>query len=196
MQARYVVLVFALCAFPGLVEASVISVTVTLSKDTVNIGETATLTVFGQVKPAYAVAGNGIFGWDVDLRLSDPLVVELLPGTLDRTGWTRNALTSSSGMVKSWGLDAIYDTGEDNSNLGVGSAVRLFSVQFTGLALGNATFTVEPDTITGADFVTWFGNTGGDYSAASQVITVVPEPATLGLLGLGGLSLIIRCRRR
>jgi len=192
MRARHVLVVLAFFAFSNLLQASVIDVTVSASKSTIGIGETATLSVFGQLKPGYAAAGNGIFGWDVDLRLSDPSILGILPATLDRSGWTGTPSTSSSGTVKSWGLDAIYDTGEGSSSLGVGGPVGLFSVQFTGLALGTTTFTVEPDMVTGADFVTWLGNTGGDYSAASQTITVTPEPATVSLLGLGALALFRR----
>jgi hypothetical protein len=186
-------LVLAVLALPGVASASVIDVTVSADKSTIGIGETATLSVFGQLKPGYATAGNGIFGWDVDLRLSDPSLVSL--GTLDRSGWTGTPSTSSSGTAQSWGLDAIYDTGESNSNLGVGSAVRLFLVQFHGLAQGVTTLTVQPDTTTGADFVTWQGNTGGDYSSGSQSITVTPEPATLGLLVTGALAILARRKR-
>jgi len=204
MIPHRILLVLAILALPGVVYAAAVDVTVSASKSTIGIGETATLSVFGQLKPGYAAAGNGIFGWDVDLRVADPTIVGLDPATLLRPGepprvdakvWTSNALTSSHGTAKPWGVNAVYDTGEDRADLGLSSRVELFSIQFTGLALGTSTLTVEPDITTGADFVTWLGNTGGDYSGASQGITVTPEPATISLLGLGILALLHRRKR-
>jgi len=200
-------LVRGVCAFlaisaillvPSLVLAVTISsvnVTVSSSQSTIGIGETATLTVYGQVKSAYYATGNGIIGWDVDLNLADPSLIQILSGTLSRTGWTNNPSTSSSGTAMSWGIDAIYDTGESSSTLGLTSPVQLFSVDFKGLAQGSTNFSVSADTKAGTDFLTWNGNTGGDYSNASIPITVTPEPATLTLLALGGLAMLARRRR-
>jgi hypothetical protein len=178
------------------VPASSINVTVSSSKSTIGIGETATLTVYGQVKSTYATTNNGIFGWDVDLHLADSSLIQLLSGTLSRTGWTNTPSTSSSGTALSWGLDAIYDTGESSSTLGLTSPVRLFSVNFTGLAQGSTNFSISADATSGTDFLTWNSNTGGDYSNASIPITVTPEPATLGLLLLGGAAALARRSRR
>ena len=195
----HVLLLFAFCAClvtASIAEGAAVEVTVWADKDPISIGETATLTVYGQLMPGYADAGNGIFGWDVDLRVGDTAILELLPATLDRSGWTGNAMTSSSGTPVSWGLDAIYDTGEADTEMGIGSPVALFSIQFKGLSLGITTLTVEPDMVSGADFVSWQGATGGNYSGASVDITVVPEPATISFLGLGMAALLRRRRLR
>ena len=159
-----------------------------------NLGETRTLSVFGQLKAAAASSGNGIFGWDVDLRVGDPGILGLLTGTVDRSGWTNNPATSSDGTPTAWGLDAIYDTGETNADMGVGSPVQLFSIDFTFLAVGESSLSIEPDETAGSDFVTWNTDIGGDYSAA--MINVVAEPASISLLATGALVLLLIWRRR
>ena len=182
-------------ASAGIAQASVIDVTVSADKTTIAPGETATLSVYGRLREANAVAGNGIFGWDVDLRDGNTAVVQILPATLDRGGWTGDVLTSSSGTTTSWGLHAVYDTNQLDANLGVVAPVRLFSIQFKGLSEGKSTLSIEPDATTGADFVTWKTQVGGDYSNASLAITVTPEPATLSLFGVVLIGIVARRRK-
>lgn len=161
------------------------------------VGETRTLLVFGQLKPGAANAGNGIFSWDVDLRIGDTGVIGLLTDTVDRNGWTNFSATSSDGTPTAWGLDAIYDTGETDTEKGVGSPVRLFSVEFTALAVGESSLTIEPDNTVGADFITWNTETSGDYSGASvQINVLVPEPASIIFLATSALSLLWLWRKR
>ena len=186
----------AFLALPAIAQAAVINVTVSADKTTIAPGETAILSVYGQLKEANAVAGNGIFGWDVNLRDGNESVVQLLTATLDRSGWTQDAFTSSAGTSTSWGLHAIYDTSQSDGNRGVVSPARLFSIQFKGLSEGVAAFSLEPDTTTGVDFVTWKTQVGGDYSQASIPITVTPEPSSLLLSASGGMALLRRRRRR
>jgi len=190
-----IIAVFIFSAVISVADAAVVGVTASADKPLVGVGETGTLTVFAELMPGHTGAGNGIFGWDVDVRIADPTIIELLPAmlVLPPGVWTSNAMTSSPGAPMPWGLDAIYDTGEGADDLGLAGQVELFSIQYRGLADGVTTLSVEADMTSGADFVTWLGETGGDYSSASVGITI-PEPATMGLLGLGGLLLLRRCR--
>ena len=158
------------------------------------VGEIHTLSVFGRLK--LPNAGNGIFSWDVDLRIGDTGIIGLLTDTLDRIGWTNNEFTSSDGMPTAWGLDAIYDTGEADTEMGVNSSVRLFSINFIALAVGESSLTIEPDNTVGADFITWNTETGGDYSNASVMISVVPEPASIIVLASSALALLWLWRKR
>ena len=174
MQRRIGLALAAILACSSFARAQVVDVTVDPTETTISIGEIATLFVYGQLKPPYDNLGNGIFGWDGDLRVGDTGVVGLLIGTVDQSGWTNNHLTSSPGTPTVWGLDAIYDTGEDDTELGVTAPVTLFSIDFEGLSAGQTTLTIEPDMTTGADFVTWTGQSGGDYSVAWSTINVIP----------------------
>lgn len=161
------------------------------------VGETRTLSVFGQLKPGSANAGNGIFSWDVDLRIGDTGILDLLNDTLDRDGWTNFPATSSDGTPTVWGLDAIYDSGETNTEMGVGSPVQLFSINFTALTVGESSLTIEPDDTIGADFITWNTETGGDYSDASVPINaLVPEPASIIFLASSVSTLLWFWRKR
>lgn len=162
-------------AFAGNIGTAVNVTVMPYPSITIDLGQTATLSVFGQ-----STTGSGIFGWDVSVHVSDPLIVGLLPATVDRTGWTGNPATSSSGTSVANGINAIYDTGESSTSLGVGSPVRLFSVDFTGLALGQTTLQIDPDQTTGADFVTWASapEVGANYQQGSLLVTIVPEPCT------------------
>lgn len=183
-------------------QAAVVDVTVSVDaplvggKYQVNLGATHTLSVFGQLKPADADPHNGILGWDVDLRVEDTAIIDLLTATVDRTGWDNDALGSSSGTPTTWGLDAIYDTRFFDDTKGLTSPVVLFSVNFTGFSAGESKLTIEPDYTTGADFVAHLVGEGGDYSAASAMINVVPEPASISLLATGALALLVTWRRR
>jgi len=201
MKSLRIVPVLVVLACASFAHAGAVDVTVDMDKSQsggkflVALNEIATLTVYAQVTPAQAVANNGIFGWDVDLRTSDPSILQVLSGTVARDSmWTQNASTSSSGTAETWGTHAIYDTGESNSGMGLGSKVRLFTVQVKGLAQGTAALTVESDTTSGTDFLTWGGDQNGNYGGASAQVQVSPEPATLALLGVGCLALIRRRR--
>ncbi len=162
----------------------------------VNVGKTHTLSVFGQLKPADADPSNGIFGWNVDLRVGDPGIIGLLVDTVDRSGWDNEDLTSSSGTPVAWGIDAIYDTSFFDDAKGLSGPVLLFSVDFEALTTGITSLGIEPDYTTGADFLAHLEGGGGDYSAASATINVVPEPVSLSLLAAGTLALLLIWRRR
>ena len=63
----------------------------------VNVGATHTLSVFGQLKPGDVAPGNGILGWDVDVRVGDTTILQLLAASVDRSGWDNDSTSSSSG---------------------------------------------------------------------------------------------------
>ena len=196
MLSRIGGLALAALLCPCWAAAAVVDVTAELDANTLQLGQTTTLRVYAQVRDDMAAAGNGIFGWDVSLRCSDPLVAGALSATLNRAGWTSHPQTSSPGTPRDGGLDAIYDTSETQDDMGIAAPALLFSVETQALAVGTATFTVEPDLTTGEDFLTWGMDAGGDYADATVTLTVVPAPPVLLLLSAIAPAVLTRRRHR
>jgi len=206
MATLRVVLAVLVIALPSIALATdytpVVDVTVAATQNTIAIGETTTLTVYGKVKSPCDITDNGIFYWDVTLQNGNKNFLQILSGTVSWTGWANT--TSSKGTIDdpTGNLVDIYNTClQTEKNLGIGSTVVLFSVDIQGLAQGTTSLTVQFDMTAGYDFELWQsgigGNTyrSGDYSLASKSITVTPEPATMALLGLGALTVLARRRR-
>ena len=73
-----------------------------------------------------------------------------------------------------------------------GALVGTLTVDTTGLALGEYTVAVDSNT----DFLSNIGlDNDTEGLAGSAIVTVVPEPATLILLGIGGVAAMRRRRR-
>jgi hypothetical protein len=79
------------------------------------------------------------------------------------------------------------------------SGTLLATIEITNLAPGGSylltlgRYSTSP---TFAEFVDWGGNSlDGQVSFGSATVTAVPEPATMALVGLGGLFLLKRRRR-
>ena len=211
MATLRVVLAVLVIALPSIALAAdyspVVDVTVAATQNTIAINGTTTLTVYGQVKPAYSgVPQNGIFSWDVTLQNGNKNFLQILSGTVSRTGWENAAYPGSSpGTINATNgnLEVIYDNDPFGSakTLGLTSPVALFSVDIKGLALGTTSLTVQYDLTAGYDFELWQSGIGentyrsGDYSLASKSITVTPEPATMALLAIGAVGLLARRRR-
>ncbi len=178
--------------------ANVIGVTVEVDEPAIDVGERETLICYAQVMAPFDAPDNGIFGWDVSVRIDNPALLSLDVTTVDKTvypsGWTSIPSTSSSGTPVPWGIEAIYDTEEFLVDVGVLDRVALFSVEYEGLSKGVASLAIEADFEIGADFLTWHGDVGADYGVALAPVEIVPEPATLCLLAVGSLSVIRRRR--
>ena len=202
-------LVLALAILPSVAEAAVIDVTVTSDTPRIDytLGETATVTVSAQVRPGTGAASNdGLFAWGVDLTLGDVLFG---PGVTDTADPDILALSGtaaigsawdgagSDGTPKSWGLEAIWDTQFNNQTRGFGSQVVLFTIEVQGLARGTGSVGITGNPIQGADFITHqgAGDDSGVFSIASTNIEVVPEPATIALMSIGGILALRRKRK-
>jgi len=202
----FAVLALGVMAIPPLVDAAVVDVTVTSDKPQIQIGEKATMTVSAQVRPGTGAPSNdGIFAWGVDLTLGDVLFgpgvtdtadpdILALPGTaVIGSAWDG---AGSPGTLKSWGLEAIWDTQFVNQTRGFGADVLLFTIELEGKQRGIGSVSIAGNPIQGADFITHQGanDDSGFFGTATANIEVVPEPASIALLGLGGMALLARRR--
>lgn len=203
--------VFVLTAIllPTVAQAAIVDVTVSSDKAVIDYtkGETATVTVSAQVRPGTGAASNdGLFAWGVDLTLGDVLFGPGVSDTADPDILSLTGLAQigsawdgagSSGTAKSWGLETIWDTQFNDQTEGFGSDVVLFTIEVQGLARGTGSLSITGNPIQGADFITHqgAGDDSGAYSLASTNIEVVPEPASIALMGLGGVMALRRRRR-
>ena len=202
------VLVLVVAILPSVAVAAVVDVTVSSDKSTIDIGETAVVTVSARVRPGtHAASNDGIFFWGADVSLGDVAIndggsdtgdpdILSLPGTAQISSalWD---LAGSSGTARSWGLEAVYDTQFNNQTRGFGSDVILFTLAVEGERLGIGSVTVAGNPIQGADFATHqgSGDDSGFFGGAAVNIEVTPEPTGIAFLALGGLAVLRRRRR-
>lgn len=179
---------------PTPTSAATVRVYCQADKDQLAVGETAVITVTADVGSP-ASSSDGLFTFDLDLILGDPAVLSVTPGSVDRPDVDDDSFGGSDGTLASWGLDTIAG-GYWATDYGIDEDKVLFTVEVEALAVGTCAVSAGPDVeLFGDDFV--LGETASpevDYSSASRSITVVPEPASLGLASLAFVVLVQRRR--
>ncbi len=116
------------------------------------------------------------------------LRLEFFSGTLSYKG-------SSGPFYSPSFTSADYNTLEDVSLvLNTMAAQWTYAITVNGASAGSGTFSTNPTTIDGV------GTNGGGSTFTATVsnfsLTDIPEPATLGLMALGGLGILASGRRR
>jgi hypothetical protein len=158
--------------------ASAATLTVVSDKATYNPGETITLTISGDDEGATQVYSTyGRLTWTAGQVTAGDLGTQVLPGP----GWVESPRVSGPDF-----LEAI--AAADFSFSGVAPAYPAVINVVTLIAGGPAGVTIN-----WADSLSFFGILGAQPAVS---FTIVPEPTTAALLGLGLLGLVVGGRRR
>jgi hypothetical protein len=180
---RTLFIVAALVAFATAASAATLSVV--SDKATYNIGETITLSVSGDAQGATTY---GIFG---RLEMSGALVDALT--TTQKimkaaTGWTKGTLE-----INNVGPTATVEAFDQITNPadGMNAVNPIATITLIAQAFGLVNVTWNQDTGSGFE-LGFFGIT----SSPGTSFTIVPEPTTMALLGLGLVGLAMAGRRR
>ena len=138
-------------------------------------------------------SGNSLSFNTTLLASSETLNVYLLSYN-SRTDITAT-LTSSSGgsTIGSFTTDAVLPspTNDDPNNNGTGHGYGILTLNISGAAAGDVLNVSDATDITGV--ASPAGNANVGFQAAD---VVVPEPASMGLLGIGGLGLLLFKRQK
>jgi hypothetical protein len=165
--------------------ANAVNVTIEAEKTALVVGESTTVTVYGQIDAAIAATSDQIFSWYVDVLNNAGGVVSGYASV--QTPASDNASTSHDGVAAGANLRGIYDTFLDRPAAGKGSRVVLVQFDVTAQAAGTATLNVAAGTTVGplTDFLvskTGGGSyIGGNYTGASLAISVAAGPDLSGV---------------
>ena len=154
-----------------------VEVTIEAAETSLRVGQSTTVTIYGQIDAAIASDSDQIFSWYIDILNDDGEVAGGYANLATPTS-DNNPLTSGDGTVMGADLRGIYDTFLDHPGAGKGSRVVLVQFEVTARSVGTATFSVAAGTTAGSlsDFLvskTGGGSySGGIYAGASVAISV------------------------
>jgi len=170
----------------------------TADNTTLSPGSTALVKVWAFADDPAATGNNGLVLWQMGVDADTPGVLDVTdhqfvaPDPLDifDSAWNYNPAAGD------FDIYALKDD-DTTSTIGVGGFTEIYNFQVTALAAGTVEYTIG-DTPGGSftgelvDFTYYdydLGTAVFDAVNSDNVFTVVPEPATLILLGLGALTL-------
>lgn len=181
------------------------------------IGETVTMHVWAWINDPCGYTDNGLDTWQMDIDVNANNVFEIVDGSIDLkapspidtffSGFDETSLNDPiTGEVRE--VTVTQDFSGSASNVGVGGYSEIYAFDIEALAVGTAVITLKDDgggvfyggLENGEEFdndplnTTAIGGVDFIASASDNVITVLPEPATIALLALGGF--VIRSRKK
>lgn len=155
-----------------------VNVTIEAAESFLRVGQSTTVTVYGEIDSAIEADSDQIFSWYIDV-LNDGGEVVGGYANVQTPPSDNNPLTSGDGTPGGAHLRGIYDTFLEKPGAGKGSRVVLVQFEVMARSAGTATFSVAAGTTVGSlsDFlVSRSGGgsfTGGNYLGASVAITVI-----------------------
>lgn len=164
-----------------------VEVTIEAAETSLRVGQSTTVTIYGQIDAAIASDADQIFSWYIDILNDDG---EVTGGYTDVATPTsdNNPLTSGDGTLMGAHLRGIYDTFLFNPGAGKGSRVILVQFEVTARGVGTSTISVAAGTTVGSlsDFLvskTGGGSySGGIYTGASVAISVARPDLRLDVI--------------
>jgi hypothetical protein len=166
----------------GLWAVDAVNVTLEVDATTLAVGESAMITVYGEIDAAIEADCDLIFSWYVDV-LNDNGGAVGGYGNVQTPASDNAPDLSGDGTPEGANLRGIHDTFFFN-NPGAGKGARVVLVQFevTALATGSSTFSVEAGSTVGGGLSDLLVSqtvggffAGGNYAAASVEIIVTGE---------------------
>lgn len=189
-------LIFVALSQAALWADNAVNVTIEAADTSLRVGQTTTVTVYGQIDAAIEASSDQIFSWYIDVLNDDLGVLGGYANVLTPTS-DNNALTSSDGVPEGSHLRGIHDTFLNNPGAGKGSREILVQFEVTARSVGTATFSVAAGTTAGplSDFLVSRSAggsfSGGNYSAASLVFMVIRPDLRLIVMRTGDQADII-----
>ena len=209
----FVLAVLFLCS---LSHANFVLKLVTDDPTTLTVGDTATLEVWGWVDHVAATGTNGLADWQISVVTDVSGVIRinqvnapLQPDPVDQLNsdvWDINAGTTGSFAAWAFIMEVPGTPVVSSAGIGTGDGditnaanyTKLITFQIEAIGIGTAEYSFSKMIGDLVNFDTQFrienGNAEFYTEGSDNVITVVPEPATMILLGLG--SLITMRKRR
>jgi hypothetical protein len=170
---------------PMFSRAQSVAVTVQLETNRLNVGQSTSLKVYGQVVPGLRSGASQIFSWYIDVLNTNETAAAANYGALVKSASDNDPLVSSTGMEDGANRRGVFDTFLNLPGAGVSQPVELLSVPVTGMAPGLTQFRVQAGSGVpelSEDFIVApLGGgdplTGGDYGAATASLEVVQSCA-------------------
>ncbi len=185
---------------------------ITADQTNLTVGDTTILHVWGWADDAKALGTNGLVDWQLNLIVDTGGIVEITkdintngditilaptPLSTISPNWSYSSVNSGkSGQVSS--VNALRNP-DTSSTTGVGGYTELFNFKVEALGEGIVTYGMTSMLGDLVDFTAYSSGNGTavfNTAGSDNVLTVVPEPATLVLLVGFGVAGILTRRKK